>query len=364
MNRPVVHLKSLVVAVLGSALLLSGCGPASPRAQVTAPPSALFSSLPPDVTAVAPAVAGGSVSSGQLQFVQEPADGYRSVYAAIKSATKTLTMTMYQLADPTAQAELIAAAQRGVIIRIVLDRAFHGQQVNQPAYDQLSAAGVSVHWGPDQQVFHQKTITIDGSTAWIGTGNLTSKYYPTSRDAWIVDTNPSQVRAIAGTFDADWNSPAHSGDAVGAEGLVWSPGASQQIVAYINRATVAVDFTSQELADSNVIAALVAAGHRHVICRVVMSANPSWKAGFDAITDAGCNVHVLPNTSTGLYIHEKEITVDHTTVLIGSHNASPASLNKNRELSIEVIAPAIVSAVEATFNSDYTAAPAWRAKPR
>jgi len=62
-----------------------------------------------------------------------------------------------------------------------------------------------------------------------------------------------------------------------------------------------------------------------------------------------------------LYIHEKEITVDHKTVLIGSQNASSTSLNKNRELSIEVSAPEIVSAVQATFAGDYASAPAWKA---
>ena len=126
---------------------------------------------------------------------------------------------MYELADDAAQADLLAAHHRGVAVRIILDKAFHGQQVNQAAYDQLTAAGISVQWGGAGQIVHQKTV-VDCKTAWIGTGNLTSKYYGTTRYAWISDTNPTQVKAIAGTFQADWASPnGHSGNAVGAPGL-------------------------------------------------------------------------------------------------------------------------------------------------
>lgn len=58
-----------------------------------------------------------------------------------------------------------------------MDRAFHGQQVNQGAYRQLTAVAVTVHWAPAGQIFHQKTITIDAARALIGAGNLTALYY-------------------------------------------------------------------------------------------------------------------------------------------------------------------------------------------
>jgi len=90
-------------------------------------------------------------------------------------------MTMYELADPAAQADLIAAHRRGSQSGVILDRAFHGQQVNQDAYTQLTAAGVAVHWVPTGQVIHQETITVDGVRALIGTGNLTARYYPSTR---------------------------------------------------------------------------------------------------------------------------------------------------------------------------------------
>jgi cardiolipin synthase len=285
------------------ALLLSGCQ-VDLTGTTAASSKKTVAHVKTDTAASPSTIAAGSDSSGQLRLVQEPADGYQLIYEAFRGAKASIDMTMYELADSTAQADLIAAHKRGVTVRIILDKAFHGQRVNQAAYDQLRAAGVSVRWAPAGQLFHQKTITTDGTHSWIGTGNLTAKYYPTARDAWIADTNPTQVQAIAGTFQADWNDPAHSGNAVGAPGLMWSPGAEQQIVADINTARKTLDFTSEELADTKVVAALSAAAKRGVTCRIVMTDSPDWTPGFTAVTAAGCTVHVYPDSTKALYIHE------------------------------------------------------------
>jgi hypothetical protein len=61
--------------------------------------------------------------------------------------------------------------------------------------------------GPNGVIYHQKTITVDDATAAVGTGNLTPQYYPTSRDAWVLDTNPTDlaaITAVGSTFDDDY----------------------------------------------------------------------------------------------------------------------------------------------------------------
>jgi phosphatidylserine/phosphatidylglycerophosphate/cardiolipin synthase-like enzyme len=78
--------------------------------------------------------------------------------------------------------------------------------------------------------------------------------------------------------------------------------------------------------------------------------------------DARCQVHLYPDTSQALYMHcEKQIITDGTRVLIGSQNASVASLVYNRELSLQVTAAqalTLVRSVTATFNYDYVKAAA------
>ena len=49
-------------------------------------------------------------------------------------------------------------------------------------------------------ITHQKSFVIDGKKAVIMTGNLTSRYYSTSRDFAVVDTKDTDVAAIEATF--------------------------------------------------------------------------------------------------------------------------------------------------------------------
>lgn len=90
---------------------------------------------------------------------------------------------------------------------MIVDAAFHGRDTNAEAFQQLSDAGVDVKWAPNDVIYHQKTITVDDTTAAVGTGNLEPQYYSTARDAWVLDTSPTDVAAIAKTFDSDYTAP-------------------------------------------------------------------------------------------------------------------------------------------------------------
>jgi hypothetical protein len=68
------------------------------------------------------------------------------------------------------------------------------------------------------------------------TANLTSRYYATSRDFLVTDTERADVSAITAVFNADFGKKTiRPGDG---NDLVWSPTDSQdQLIALINGAT-------------------------------------------------------------------------------------------------------------------------------
>jgi phosphatidylserine/phosphatidylglycerophosphate/cardiolipin synthase-like enzyme len=302
------------------------------------------------------------VGEGTYQLIQEPDAGYGPVIGVINQAQRFIRMTMYELADPEATAALIAAHRRGVDTKVLLDAAFHGGDTNAGAFDQLSAAGVNVRWAPDGVVYHQKTISIDDTETAVGTGNLVAKYYPTSRDAWVLDTNTNDIAAINATFDADYSaSPSgHPPPATPAPNLLWSPAARATFLQHIDAATRTVDVTTEELKDRAIISALDKAAQRGATCRIVLTANPAWTKAIEELTAAGCSVHLIPAGDKQLYMHEKMLLTDKTTLIIGSQNLSTPSLLENRELSLQLdtlIAPALVNAVESTFDNDYRQAP-------
>lgn len=136
--------------------------------------------------------------------ITEPADNYQSVYDFINSATTSLDMTMYELVDTTAEQDLANLAAKGVKVRVILDQN-REKSSNTSAYNFLSGNGVDVVWADTTYAAtHQKTITVDDKTSRILTGNLTSRYYSTTRDFGVVDTDAADVSAIETVFNADF----------------------------------------------------------------------------------------------------------------------------------------------------------------
>jgi len=275
-------------------------------------------------------------ADANYQLIQEPDAGYSPIIGLISGAARSVRITMYELTDPAAVDALIDAHRRGVDTKVILDAAFHGHDTNAEAFHELSDAGVEVKWAPNGVIYHQKTITVDDTTAAVGTGNLTPQYYSTSRDAWILDTNPTDVAAIAATFDTDYTT-APSGQpppATAAPDLIWSPAARASFLQRIDQAAHSVDVTSGELKDRAVLSALDKAARRGVHCRIVLTDNPAWAHAVAEVSAAGCSVHLFPATMTGLYMHEKILLTDNTALIIGSQNLSTTSLLENRELSL------------------------------
>src|ERR1700750_3287007 len=190
----------------------------------------------PGGTSTAGAVQAGTsgvTRSGPLMV--EPGAGFSPVYSLINGARHSIDMTMYEFSDTATEHDLAAAAKRGVRVRVILDR--RARSVNSDAYSYLRSHRVAVTWSSRHYHYtHQKTVIIDGAKAVIMTANLTSRYYATSRDFLVVDTERADVSAITAVFDADFASKAvRPGDG---SDLVWSPTDSQgRLLSLINGAT-------------------------------------------------------------------------------------------------------------------------------
>lgn len=297
-------------------------------------------------------------AAGSYRLIQEPNDGYRFATDLIAAATRSVRMTMYELTDHDVIAALINAHERGCAVKVLLDSAFHGRATNQAAYHRLSAAGVDVRWASAQLLYHQKSITIDDTKSAVSTANLVTHDYPTSRDAVIITTDHLDVAAIASTFDTDYTTQDDDHVPAGEPSphLLWSPNAKPVFLQRITDATTSLDFTSEELTDRDVTAAISDTARRGVPCRAVLNADAARERAVHDITAAGCSVHLIPATSTGLYMHEKMLLTNSTELLVGSHNLTPTSLTANRELSLQLdttTAPDVIAAAHATFEHDY-----------
>jgi len=235
--------------------------------------------------------------------------------------------------------------------------------VNSHAYSYLRSHRVAVTWpSPDYRYTHQKTVIIDGTKAVIMTANLTSRYYATSRDFLVTDTERADVSAITAVFNADFaKKTVHPRDG---NDLVWSPTDSQdQLIALINGATSSLRIYSEEMGDRTVESALIKAAKRGVDVQVCgENESGEYDSAFAKLARAGIRISYY-SSSTGFYIHGKVVEADYGTagakIFIGSENFSNTSLNQNRELGLIISSHPVMSAIAGTFASDFRNGKHW-----
>ncbi len=340
--RPTRELMTVVAAVLLAAAL-SGCTQAKPAA-------------------------GGATGSDALVIL--PQDGYQPIYDVISAAQKTVDMTMYQLADPTAQAALKAAARRGVAVRVLLDsdpQGGGGKKANQAAYDDLQAHGVNVRWAWPGTLWHQKSIVRDGTSAAVMTCNLYAPFYPIIRDYAVITDNAATASGMQATFDHDWaetSSPPTPGVAPAGSELIWSPGAQPGLVALIGSARPGTTlYAEDEQLDSPPIeAALVQAAKRNVTVDFCMTYSSSYASELATLAAGGVRVRLYqPNAP--IYIHAKALSVNGDTVYVGSSNFTTAMTDQNRNAGLITTNRVIVRGITSTMASDFAGATPYTGRP-
>jgi phosphatidylserine/phosphatidylglycerophosphate/cardiolipin synthase-like enzyme len=303
----------------------------------------------PLVSSVASA---GRLASPVMNVWTEPSDGYGFLDSALNSAHTSIDLSMYELSDTSLERELIARANAGVDVRVLLNADYEGTQHNAGAYALLRASKVHVEWATANQIFHAKYLVVNNSTVYIGSGNLETVDYPSTRDFWVEVTRGADVSALVRTFDGDF---AHSATTVQSAGLVWSPGSTSALVGLIDSAKHSLLVENEEMDSPSIEAALASAARRGVDVKVVMTESSSWTAALDDLARSGVHVRVL--SSAQVYIHAKVICVDCVggvgTVFVGSENFSVSSLTYNRELGVITTTPKAVVAVDAAVNLDY-----------
>jgi HKD family nuclease len=315
----------------------------------------------------ASASSGGSNTYTLLTFPETDLS-VTPLYALVNNAKTSIDMTMYALQDTTFSADLVAACNRGVKVRVILDASLE-KSSNTAAYNQLNAVpNCSAAWSNTQfQATHQKSLLIDGSQLAVMSLNLQSQYYSTTRDFALLENDPADIAAVETTFlqdyqftnaTTDYNYQPPTGD-----DLIWSPTTAKAAMTnIIANAQSTLLIENEELASSAsyIISALTTACSKGVIVHLTMVDQSSYEANFKTLEAAGCGVHVYPNTQTGFYVHAKAVVADYglpsQSVYMGSINYSNASMTQNRELGLYITDPASVQSLATTMASDYAGA--------
>ncbi len=313
---------------------------------------------------------GPLMPSQNISIIVEP-NGNRGseVVDAVKAATTSVYMTMYQLDNDDLLTALVARAKAHLDVKVILDGSSDNRSWNMPAYTQLTAAGVAVAWSsPTFTYTHEKTIMIDSTSAWIMTMNENTSPPSSNREYLALDTDAADVAEAIAIFNADFamTSVTPAGSLVVAD-----TNARPLLVELIGSATKTVDVEVEEFSDTTshgIVNAVVQAAQRGVTVRVVIATDTLTAGQTQSnteVTHAGGKVMMSgPTSSNGSsthpYIHAKAIVVDCVSGtcargFIGSENFSAGSLGYNRELGVVFDNPTELAKVEAAIDTDFAA---------
>jgi phosphatidylserine/phosphatidylglycerophosphate/cardiolipin synthase-like enzyme len=270
-----------------------------------------------------------------------PDDSARPVLDAINRATKSLRIKMFVFSDPELLNAVIAAHQRGVEVRVMLNPARRtGESENEEARARLTEAGVEVlDSNPAFGLTHEKSMVVDDTQAFVKSLNWATENFTETRDYAVVTSREAEVQEIIDCFEADWSR--ESFDPGQRAHLIWCPtNGRDRLAQLIDGAERFLFIQNERYQDPIMIEHLVRAARRGV--KVHLMARPAHTlkedqliegvGGLRILHDVGIKIHKLRH----LKLHAKMILADGDRGIVGSINLAPGSFDSRRELAIEM----------------------------
>lgn len=287
-----------------------------------------------------------------------PDDSARPIVDAINAAEKSIRVKMFVFSDPDLLKGIIAAHQRGVKVRIMLNPARRdGKEENQESRQLLRKVGIEViDSNPAFDLTHEKSMVIDEKTAFVKSLNWDTKNLTETRDYAVVTTHAQEVEEILEGFEADWQRQSFDGRPD--SHLIWCKGNGRERIArFIDEAKHSLWLQNERYQDPVIIERLVRANRRGV--KVHVMARPPHKlkkekllegvGGLRIMDDVGIKVHKLRH----LKLHAKMLLADGLKAIVGSINLSPGSFDSRRELAIEVHDDDVIDRLHGVVHQDW-----------
>lgn len=331
------------------------------------------------------------IPGNDVELLRGPDEGFEAICETIDSAKKTLYYETFEFKPNQASAEkiadrLIAAEQRGVQVRVVVDAMGSDEfpWKTNPTVERLRAAGVEVlSYNPIKGIDalinlhrdHRKVVVADGTTAMVGGMNTGDHYLGGPEVGERYHDGFSRIRGpaageVAQQFLCTWAAAGGSevpeseldlavppitegADGLGVRIVTHVPGRDQNIraayLAMIDGATERINIENDFPMADDMVDSLCAAARRGVDVRYMIGKNhnlitQATLKNLPRLLDAGVRVFVYPEP-----LHSKFLSVDGQVCTIGSSNFDNVALERNREIISVVQDPAFTRHFDETF---------------
>lgn len=272
----------------------------------------------------------------------------QAIVSRIDGGQEEILLMMYQLSRASIVDALVTAHHRGVSVRVLLD----GEQtVNASAIATLDAEGIAWRAAPDRfNHAHAKVLILDGTEALVMSGNFNSYTMTSERNYGVFLRDSEDLADLRAIFEQDWDNGADP-DLSCTRLLVSPVNGQQRVLELIEGAQQTLDLAVMYATETQVVAAIKARAAAGVKTRVLL-ADPAWIDSNTQTASALEAVQIPVKFLKAVELHAKLIIAD-GKALVGSHNLSYTSLNKNREVGLIVSDDAVNDAVAEQFEADW-----------
>ena len=208
-----------------------------------------------------------------------PDDTISAILEPINAARRSLNIRMFLFTEPTLLRAVIAAHQRGVNVRVMLNPARrNGKSENPKARKALLAAGIEVRDSSAAfALTHQKSMVIDDKTGFVESLNWEPRDLTETRDYAVTTTKKSEVKEMIRCFNADWARRTFSPDPKSR--LIWCPNnGRERIATIIDGAKKSLWLQNERYQDTVIIERIVRAVNRGVASGSWLAPRTSFKA--------------------------------------------------------------------------------------
>jgi phosphatidylserine/phosphatidylglycerophosphate/cardiolipin synthase-like enzyme len=289
----------------------------------------------------------------------------QAIVADIDAATRSVDLATYEYNLSSVSQALVRAKQRGVKVRLALDRENLDDPVMAKWAGTVQDAGIAVSWQETDAFMHSKFIIVDRRLVWTGSWNATIN------DTYRNNNNLLRISilAIVANYQAEFEQMAagHFGTNKSAQTpnpLVRLGGgqienyflpqdsARARIVEQISQATQSVDFLAFSFTTDEIGDALIARQRAGVHVRGVYEKRNAEGIGSEYARLLKGKVAVLSDGNC-YTMHHKVIIIDQRVVITGSYNFTSRAEEVNDENLLIIDDPAIAQQYLQEFERVY-----------
>lgn len=300
----------------------------------------------------------GSVVTGEQDFLLQ-AEVKKSplpetwLLEMIDQSAERVWVAVYTFTLPGIRESLLKAQQRGVDVRVILEKSPYGNaSINRETRMYLQTHTIPLHEsGADQFAFMHAKYAVFDDRWMIATANWTRASFSSNREFFVLGDDPMILTNLVHLFESDFTKGIGKSD--DSRLLAGPANVRERLLLFAEKARNTLDIYAPSFTDSKMLTRLSELCQQGTGVRLLLADYPEMET---APTEYGNCLQVRRMKKP---LHAKALIRDRSAAFVGSFNYTQNSLENNREVGL-FLSGEITRGLSESFESDWKQSVALR----